>query len=79
VSIRCETFGTGKLAEDQLVSLVRENFDLRPARIVEELQLKRPIFRRTAAYGHFGRDLEGFRWEATDRAEQLKAAAKVTA
>ncbi len=70
---------TGKLPEDQLTSLVREVFDLRPARIVEELQLKRPIFRKTAAYGHFGRDLPEFRWEATDRADQLKAAAKVTA
>jgi len=79
VSIRCETFGTGKLAEDLLTSLVREVFDLRPAQIVEQLQLKRPIFRRTAAYGHFGRDLKEFLWEATDRVEQLKAAAKVTA
>jgi S-adenosylmethionine synthetase len=79
VSIRCETFGTGKLPEEQLTSLVREVFDLRPARIVETLQLKRPIFRKTAAYGHFGRDLEEFRWEATDRVDQLKAAAKVTA
>ena len=79
VSIRCETFGTGKLAEDQLTNLIREVFDLRPARIVEELELKRPIFRKTAAYGHFGRDLPEFRWEATDRVEQLKAAAEAVA
>ncbi len=79
VSIRCDTFGTGRLGEDQLQGLVRRAFDLRPAQIVEELQLQRPIFRKTAAYGHFGRDLPEFRWEATDRAEQLKEAAKVTA
>ncbi|MHC4851661.1 MAG: methionine adenosyltransferase [Planctomycetota bacterium] len=79
VSIRCETFGTGKLGEDQLTNLIREVFDLRPARIVEELGLKRPIFCKTAAYGHFGRDLPEFRWEATDRAEQLKTAAKAVA
>ena len=79
VSIRCDTFGTGRLGEDQLQGLVRRAFDLRPAQIVEELQLQRPIFRKTAAYGHFGRDLPEFRWEATDRAEQLREAAKVTA
>ncbi|MBL8728807.1 MAG: methionine adenosyltransferase [Planctomycetes bacterium] len=70
VSIRCDLFGTGKVAEDTLTAAIREVFDLRPAAIVRDLQLKQPAFRRTAAYGHFGRP--GFTWERTDRVEQLK-------
>jgi S-adenosylmethionine synthetase len=73
VSIRCDTFGTGKLPEDQLTAVIREVFDLRPAAIISQLQLKRPIYRQTAAYGHFGRDI--FSWEATNKVEALKAKA----
>ncbi len=75
VSIRCDTFGTGRISEALLTEIVREVFDLRPGRIVEQLALKRPIFRATAAYGHFGRDGDGFRWERLDHVEKLKAAA----
>jgi S-adenosylmethionine synthetase len=75
VSICCDTFGTGRVPESALTEIVREVFDLRPGRIVEQLALKRPVFRATAAYGHFGREGDGFRWERLDRVEQLKAAA----
>jgi S-adenosylmethionine synthetase len=75
VSIRCDTFGTGRVAESVLTEIIREVFDLRPGRIVEQLALKRPIFRATAAYGHFGRDGDGFRWERLDHVDQLKSAA----
>lgn len=71
VSVRVETFGTGKAAESKIAQAVREVFDLRPAGIVAELNLKRPIFRETAAYGHFGRTIPTFTWERTDKAEQL--------
>ncbi|GAB4143035.1 MAG: methionine adenosyltransferase [Planctomycetota bacterium] len=70
VSVRCDTFGTGKIPEDGLTSIVREVFDLRPAAIIDQLRLKRPVYRATAAYGHFGRDQ--FAWEATDRVDELK-------
>ena len=71
-SIMLETFGTGRLAEDELVNLVRRHFDLRPAGIIKMLDLRRPIYKSTAAYGHFGRlDLE-LPWERTDKAEELK-------
>ncbi|MFB5663826.1 methionine adenosyltransferase [Alteribacillus sp. HJP-4] len=72
VSISIATFGTGKLPEDQLVDLVRENFDLRPAGIIKMLDLRRPIYKQTAAYGHFGRTDIELPWEATDKAELLK-------
>jgi S-adenosylmethionine synthetase len=73
VSIMVDTFGTGKVSEDRISQLVREHFDFRPAAIVEQLQLKRPVFRQTAAYGHFGRP--EFAWEATPKADALRAAA----
>lgn len=73
-SISVNTFGTGKLSDEAIVKLVREHFDLRPAGLVEMLDLKRPIYRATAAYGHFGREEPNFTWERTDRAEALKAA-----
>jgi S-adenosylmethionine synthetase len=73
-SIMVETFGTGTLANEKLVELARAHFDLRPKGIVEMLDLLRPIYRKTAAYGHFGRDEPEFTWEALDRAEALKAA-----
>ena len=75
VSIRVETFGTGKLPEGKLTEVVREVFDLRPGRIVADLQLKRPIYLKTAAYGHFGRELPEFLWEATSKVDALRAAA----
>jgi S-adenosylmethionine synthetase len=72
VSIMIDTFGTGKISEEKIVSLVEENFDLRPAGIITTLDLRRPIYRKTAAYGHFGREEEGFHWEKTDKAEILR-------
>jgi S-adenosylmethionine synthetase len=73
VSIRVETFGTGKLSEEILVELVKKHFDLRPAGIIRQLDLRRPIYRQTAAYGHFGRTDVELPWEKTDKAEALKA------
>ena len=71
-SIMVDTFGTGKLSDEKLVELVRENFDLRPAGIIKMLDLRRPIYRGTAAYGHFGRTDLNLPWETTDKAETLK-------
>jgi S-adenosylmethionine synthetase len=71
-SITVETFGTGTINEDRLTQLVREHFDLTPYGIREMLNLIQPIYRSTAAYGHFGRENEGFGWENTDKADQLK-------
>jgi S-adenosylmethionine synthetase len=70
-SISVETFDTGKVAESELVHLIEQHFDLTPYGIVTMLDLKRPIYRKTAAYGHFGRSAERFSWERTDRAEAL--------
>ncbi len=74
-SIMVETYGTGKISNEKLTEIVRANFDLRPKGIVQMLNLLRPIYRKTAAYGHFGRDEPEFTWEATDKAEALKVAA----
>ena len=71
-SIMVDTFGTGKLSEDKIVELIRENFDLRPAGIIKMLDLRRPIYKQTAAYGHFGRTDLDLPWEKTDKAEELK-------
>ena len=71
-SVNVETFGTGKLSDQKLVEIVRENFDLRPAGIIKMLDLRRPIYKQTAAYGHFGRTDLDLPWEKTDRVEQLK-------
>ncbi|MCI2254264.1 methionine adenosyltransferase [Domibacillus sp. PGB-M46] len=76
VSISVDTFGTGTVAEEALVDVIRQNFDLRPAGIIKMLDLRRPIYRQTAAYGHFGRTDVDLPWERTDKAEALKAAAK---
>jgi len=73
-SISVNTFDTGKIADADIIQLVRENFDLRPSGLIDMLDLKRPIYRSTAAYGHFGRTEESFTWERTDRAEALRAA-----
>ncbi|MFN3365055.1 MULTISPECIES: methionine adenosyltransferase [Exiguobacterium] len=76
VSIAVDTFGTGKLSETELVELVRENFDLRPAGIIKMLDLRRPIYKQTAAYGHFGRTDVELPWEQTDKAAVLEEGAK---
>lgn len=73
-SISINTYGTGKLSDDNIIALVREHFDLRPQGLIDMLDLKRPIYRATAAYGHFGREEDNFTWEKTDKAEALKAA-----
>ena len=73
-SIAINTFGTGKIGDDKIAELVRDHFDLRPKGLIEMLDLRRPIYLKTAAYGHFGRENEGFSWENTDKADSLKAA-----
>ena len=73
-SISINTFGSGKVADEKIVQLVREYFDLRPQGLIDMLNLRRPIYGKTAAYGHFGRELPEFTWEMTDKAEALKAA-----
>ena len=75
VSLMVNTFGTGKIEEARIEALVREHFDLRPRGIIQMLDLLRPIYEKTAAYGHFGRDEPEFTWEATDKADALRAAA----
>ncbi|MCB9528465.1 MAG: methionine adenosyltransferase [Myxococcales bacterium] len=75
VSVSVDTFGTGAIDEDRLSALVREHFPLKPRGIIDHLDLLRPIYRKTAAYGHFGRNEPEFTWERTDKAEALKAAA----
>jgi len=72
VSISVDTFGTGKIAEADLVALIRKHFDLRPAGIIKQLDLRRPIYKQTAAYGHFGRNDLNVPWESTDKADALK-------
>jgi len=71
VSILADTHGTGKMPEDELVKLIRKNFDLTPKGIIEKLDLRKPIYRATAAYGHFGRNEPGFTWENTDMVDKL--------
>ncbi|MDX9834155.1 MAG: methionine adenosyltransferase [Desulfobulbus sp.] len=77
VSINVKTFGTGRISEERLVQLVGEVFDLRPKAIILQLDLLRPIYLKTAAYGHFGRELPEFTWERTDQVEALRAAAGI--
>ncbi|MBS5511955.1 MAG: methionine adenosyltransferase domain-containing protein, partial [Clostridium sp.] len=72
-SIMVDTFGTSKLREDQLVEMIRKHFDLRPAGIIKMLDLRRPIYKQTAAYGHFGRDDLDLPWEKLDKVDELKA------
>jgi S-adenosylmethionine synthetase len=72
VSIMCETFGTARVPEETIVELIKAHFDLRPAAIIRDLDLRRPIYKATAAYGHFGREDGEFPWERTDRAEALR-------
>ena len=75
VSVMAETFGTAMIAQEKITELIRENFKLTPAGIIEALDLRRPIYKATAAYGHFGRSGHGFTWERTDRADALRKAA----
>jgi len=77
VSINVNTFGTGKINDDKVRKLIEEHFDLRPKAIIEHLDLLRPIYKKTAAYGHFGREREEFTWERTDKAELLRDAAGI--
>ena len=76
-SISIDTFGTAKIAEDVIINLIRTHFDLRPKGLINMLDLKRPIYRPTAAYGHFGREQADFTWERTDKADALRAAARL--
>jgi S-adenosylmethionine synthetase len=75
LSISCESFGTNKVAEEMIIKLVNEHFDLRPGAIIRDLGLRRPIYRQTAAYGHFGRTDVELPWERADRADALRRAA----
>jgi len=79
VSVMVNTFGTGKLPEEQMVDLIRSHFHLTPKGMIESLKLRRPIYRKTASFGHFGRTEETFTWEATDKASALAEAAKPAA
>src|SRR5262249_18077290 len=75
VSVMVETFGTATIPEEKITELVRENFKLTPKGIIEALDLRRPVYKATAAYGHFGRSGPGFTWERTDRADALRKVA----
>jgi S-adenosylmethionine synthetase len=77
VSVSVDTFGTNKISEEQISGLIRQNFEMKPGRFVKTLNLLRPIFRKTAAYGHFGRELEEFSWEKTDKAAALREQAGI--
>jgi S-adenosylmethionine synthetase len=79
VSVMVHTFGTGEIPEERLVEVVRATFDLTPKGMIETLRLRRPIYRKTAAFGHFGRTADTFTWEATDKAVALKEAAQTAA
>ena len=76
VSVMINTSGTGKISDSKIEKLVWDNFDLTPAGIIKQLKLRRPIYKKTASYGHFGRSGNGFSWEETDKAKDLKKAAK---
>jgi S-adenosylmethionine synthetase len=75
LSVNVETFGTGKVADEKIATLVQDHFDLRPGAIIRDLKLRRPLYRQVAAYGHFGRDDLDLPWEKTDKAEALRQAA----
>jgi S-adenosylmethionine synthetase len=76
MAVFVDTFGTGKIADVEIAGLIRKHFPLRPGDIIEHLKLKRPIYKKTAAYGHFGRNDKDFTWEKTDKAAALRQAAK---
>jgi S-adenosylmethionine synthetase len=75
VGLYVETFGTGRVSDEAITRAILDVFDLRPKAIIDQLDLLRPIYAQTAAYGHFGRELPQFTWERTDRADDLRAAA----
>ena len=75
MAVFVETFGTGKIADDEIACLIRKHFPLKPSEIIEYLKLKRPIYKKTAAYGHFGRNDPDFTWEKADKAAVLRKAA----
>jgi S-adenosylmethionine synthetase len=77
VSVMINTFGTGKIPSNKIAEIVQAEFDMRPAAIIQQLDLLRPIYRQTAAYGHFGRELPGFTWEITDRVDALRSKAGI--
>jgi S-adenosylmethionine synthetase len=77
VSVNVDTFGTGLVADEKISEIVRSHFDMTPRGIIESLQLRRPVFKKTAAFGHFGRDEEGFTWEATNKADKIRSDAGV--
>ena len=77
LSVNVETFGTGHISDEEIAALIVKYFDLRPGAIIRDLDLRRPIFRQTAAYGHFGRDDISLPWENTDKAELLRQALHV--
>jgi S-adenosylmethionine synthetase len=79
VSVLVNTFGTGRIDESTLTSMIRKVFSLTPKGIIESLKLRRPIYRKTAAFGHFGRTEESFSWEALDKVDALKAAVPAAA
>ena len=75
VSVSVDTFGTGRIEEAKIINLIRDNFELKPAGLISYLKLLRPIYRKTSAYGHFGREVPEFTWEATDKADKLRTQA----
>ena len=78
MGIYVDTFGTGKIPEEKIAQLIRKHFPIKPADIISELKLKRPIYKKTAAYGHFGRNDPDFTWEKTDKAAALKNEVKTS-
>jgi S-adenosylmethionine synthetase len=78
LSVNVETFGTGKISDEKIAELINEHFDLRPGAIIQDLGLRKPIYRQLAAYGHFGRDDLDLPWEQTNKADLLREAAGVT-
>jgi len=77
VGVYIDTFGTNKISESKILELINKHFDFRPKQIIDHLNLKRPIYQKTAAYGHFGRSDKDFTWEATDKAKLLKKEARI--
>jgi S-adenosylmethionine synthetase len=75
LSVNVETFGTGAIPDEEIANVINDVFDLRPGAIIRDLDLRRPIYRQTATYGHFGRDDIDFPWEQTNRVDELRAAA----
>ena len=77
VSIMVDTFGTGKIDDEKISQIVKDTFDLRPVAIIRDLDLRKPVYAKTAAYGHFGREDCGFTWEKTDKASVLRQKAGI--